>query len=59
MNESKVNPYQAPPTQLLTAGLDERRQQANVVLSMYLGYAMFMVLRMAPAPVRGDSSLSW
>lgn len=51
MNESKVNPYQAPPTQLLTAGRDERRQQASVVLSMYLGYAMFMVLRMAPAPV--------
>ena len=32
-------------------GGDERRQQANVVFSMYLGYAMFMVLRMAPAPV--------
>lgn len=28
-----------------------RLQQARVVGSMYIGYAMFMVLRMAPAPV--------
>ena len=51
MNESKVNSEQALPNQPLTVGRDERRQQVNVVLSMYLGYAMFMVLRMAPAPV--------
>ena len=51
MNEPNDNRYQAATTQLPAVGANERRQQANVVFSMYLGYAMFMVLRMAPAPV--------
>ena len=61
MTNAEVNPYQSDAGHIL-AGLsgvnrppttpsEERYYQAQVLLSMYIGYAVFMVLRMAPAPV--------
>ncbi len=61
MAKSEVNPEQktlsefetsqSPVSALSTVSPEERYRQGQVLLSMYVGYAMFMVLRMAPAPV--------
>ena len=53
MTTSKMNPYQVPDpvSGLPITQSQERYHQGQVLVSMYAGYAMFMVLRMAPAPV--------
>lgn len=57
MSEQDQRPYAVSAVDTVSVdrsasgGGQERFLQAQVVISMYAGYAMFMVLRMAPAPV--------
>jgi sugar phosphate permease len=51
MTNSNVDPFQSPVVGMPATSSETRRHQAMVVLSMYVGYAVFMVMRMAPAPV--------
>ncbi len=62
MNEPQPNPNSAPSLGEVNKHVGERRFQASVVMSMYVGYAYFMVLRSAPgavvAAIRTDTGIT-